>query len=154
MSAKTIELLRHSKNLETLLKMSIFAALMPLLLKCYSLERVLGMITPNIKGRQGVTSPASVESIVRLGVLLLKRNRLFLKNSCLNRSLLLYYFLRKDGIEVQIHFGVKKLQGYLTGHSWLTQNGNLLIDKKRHVEDFTTIISYPESVQTIKFQRR
>lgn len=151
MRAKTIELLRHSKNLKILLEMFTFAAMMPLLLKFYSLERVLGMITPHEKGHPGNISHASIERIVNLGILLLKRNRLFLKNSCLKRSLLLYYFLRKNGITVRIHFGVKKLDGYLAGHSWLTQNGNLLADKERYGEIFTPIVSYPKPSNSSNF---
>ena len=153
MSTKTIELLRPLKNLKVLLEMFTFAALIPLFLKCFSLKRVLSMITPSAKYKPNDALDLSAERIIQLGVLLLKRNRLFLKNTCLKRSLLLYYFLRKNGIEVRIHFGVKKLKGYLAGHSWLTQNGNLIADKERHGKTFTPIVSYPESVQTLNFQR-
>ena len=74
MSAKTIELLRHPKNLKILLEMFTFAAAMPVLMKCYSLERVLSMITPSVKGQPEDLSHAASEKIVHLGVLLLKRN--------------------------------------------------------------------------------
>lgn len=154
MNPKTLELLQHRQNLKILLEMFAFAAATPLLLKFYSLERVLDMITPRAKGRSDNMSRTSPESIVTLGILLLARNRLFLKNSCLKRSLLLYHFLRKHGAEVSIHFGVKKIDGYLAGHSWLTQNGNLLADKERYGEVFTPIVSYPETVQSLNFQRR
>lgn len=146
MSAKTLELLRQRQNLQMLLEMLAFAAVTPLLLKFCSLERVLGMITPREKKRFGGASHTSTERIVHLGVLMLARNRLFLKNSCLKRSLLLYHFLRKHGVEVCIHFGVKKIGDYLAGHSWLTHYGNLLADKERYGEVFTPIVSYPKTV--------
>lgn len=150
MNAKTTALLRHPRNVKIFLEMFAFAAVMPLLMKLYSLERVLGIITPRAKGRRNHASHARTEILVQLGVLLLKRNRLFLKNSCLKRSMLLYYFLRKHGVEVCIHFGVKKLDGYLAGHSWLTQNGTLLADKERYGEAFTPIVSYPKQVEPSK----
>jgi hypothetical protein len=143
MGAKTIELLRHPKNLIILLKMFTFAAVIPVLMKFYSLERILGIITPSNKERPKDVSHVSAKKIVRLGMFLLKRNRLFLKNSCLKRSLLLYYFLRKNGIEVNIHFGVKKRGGYLAGHSWLTKDGNLFADLERHSKAFTEVLSFP-----------
>jgi Transglutaminase-like superfamily len=149
MSAKTIDLLRHPKNLKTLLEMLAFAAVMPILLKFYSLERFLGIITPSTKRQPDHIPNTCTEMIIHLGIQLLKRNRLFLKNSCLKRSLLLYYFLRKHGIEVYVHFGVKKIDGYLAGHSWLTQDGNLLADKGRYGEAFTSIISYPKHIEPI-----
>jgi hypothetical protein len=150
MRAKTIELLRHPKNFKILLEMFAFAAATPLLLRVYSLDRFLGLITPSPKCHDGSISQLAVDRIIGLGVLLLKRNRLFLRNTCLKRSLLLYYFLRKNGIEVKIHFGVQKRAGYLAGHSWLTRNGNLLADEGRFGEAFTPIASYPKHVETIQ----
>lgn len=143
MSAKTIELLSQRQNLKILLEMLAFAAVMPILMKYFSLERVLDVLTPYEKRQTHKTSRASAKKIVHLGMLLLKRNRFFLKNSCLKRSLLLYYFLRKNGIAVQIHFGVKKLDDNLTGHSWLTQGGNLIADREQHRKAFTEVVSFP-----------
>lgn len=143
MSSKTVELLCQRQNLKTLLQMFAFAAVMPILIKCFSLQRILGMMTPREKAQAQNTSHASVKRIVSLGLLLLNRNRLFLKNSCLKRSLLLYYFLRKDGVNVQIYFGIKKLDDRLSGHSWLTQDGNLLADREQHRRAFTEVLSFP-----------
>lgn len=143
MSAKTVGLLGQRQNLKLLLEMFAFAAVMPILMKCLSLERILSMLTPCEKEQTQNTSRASIKRIVRLSLLLLNRNRFFLKNSCLKRSLLLYYFLRKHGVNVQIHFGIKKHDDRLNGHSWLTQDGNLLADHEQHRRAFTEVLSFP-----------
>lgn len=143
MSAKTVGLLGQRQNLKLLLEMFAFAAVMPILMKCLSLERILSMLTPCEKEQTQNISRASIKRIVRLSLLLLNCNRLFLKNSCLKRSLLLYYFLRKHGVNVQIHFGIKRLDDRLSGHSWLTQDGNLFADRERHCRAFTEVLSFP-----------
>lgn len=148
-----LDLLRHPKDLKILLEMFTFAAFMPLLLRFYSLDRFFSLITPNPERHCNSISLVAVKRIIQLGVFLLKRDRLFLKNTCLRRSLLLYYFLRKNGIEVRIHFGVKKRDGYLAGHSWLTRDGNLLADQGGLGGIFTPIVSYPKHIEPTLIKR-
>lgn len=143
MSAKTKELLYQRQSLKILLEMFAFAAVMPILMKCFSLEHILSMLTPCEKEQTENAPRASIKRLVSLSLLLLNRNRLFLRNSCLKRSLLLYYFLGKHGVNVQIHFGIKKLDDRLAGHSWLTQDGNLIADREQHRRAFTEVLSFP-----------
>lgn len=147
MNAKTTKMFKQSKNLKILLEMFAFLAATPLLMRFYSLDQFLSLITPSPKRHCNSNSQSTSSRINQLGSFLLKRDCLFLKKTCLKRSLLLYYFLRKNGIEVQIHFGVKKCGSYLAGHSWLTLKGNLFMDKKRVAVAFTPIISYPKHIE-------
>lgn len=147
MNIKTTELLKQPTNLRLLIEMFVFAVAIPLLMKVYSLDRFLNLITPSPRRYCNSNSQSTIASIRRLGTLLLNRDSLFLRNTCLKRSLLLYHFLRKNGIEVQIHFGVRKCGSYLAGHSWLTQKGNLFAGESRFAVAFTPIISYPKHIE-------
>ncbi len=66
------------------------------------------------------------------------------KNPCLLRSLVLFRLFRKAGLDVQIHFGVKKNLSLLEGHSWLLLNGNVLLEQGDPQLTYTQVYSYPD----------
>ncbi len=66
-----------------------------------------------------------------------------IKNICFIRSLILYYFLRSEGLEVKINFGIKKEDGVLKGHGWLTSNGEVYLENSRLWQDFEVVYSFP-----------
>lgn len=67
---------------------------------------------------------------------------------CLRRSLTRYYFLRRAGVPVTVHFGAKFVpQGgerKITGHAWLSQNGRPYFEDEENWRDFTIMFSWPE----------
>jgi len=65
------------------------------------------------------------------------------KNPCLVRSTILYYFLRRKGVGVKINFGIKKEEDILKGHSWLTLDGEPYLETGRFYRDFKVIHSCP-----------
>jgi hypothetical protein len=75
---------------------------------------------------------------------LIWRNIPILKGACLKRSLILYRFLRKEGLQVVINIGVAKEDGDLIGHSWLTLDGIPYYETREHAERFNTVLRYPE----------
>ena len=50
------------------------------------------------------------------------------KASCLRRSLVVWWFLRKAGIQSQICFGVRVFKSQLRAHAWVEYNGTVLDD--------------------------
>ncbi len=50
------------------------------------------------------------------------------RGSCLVRSLTLYYLGRRCGYSVQFHCGVRRAEGILTGHAWLSMNGEPILE--------------------------
>jgi hypothetical protein len=62
---------------------------------------------------------------------------------CLRRSLLRYYFLRRAGLPLVIHFGARRLGGDIAGHAWLTLAGQPYYEKPEHVLLHTLMWSYP-----------
>ena len=120
--------------------MYFFLASLPFLLKIFSLNRVLGLITPKEIKDSNKVLPR--DKVIRYGKNIFKRHTLLQKNVCLKRSLLLYYFLRRNGDDIRIHFGIKRQGGKLTGHNWRTHQGKRLADPGGHGDFFTTILSY------------
>lgn len=72
---------------------------------------------------------------------------------CLRRSLTRYYFLRRAGIPVTVHFGAKLVpqndSRKIAGHAWLSQNGRPYFEDEENWRDFTVMLTWPE-VETIK----
>ena len=88
----------------------------------------------------------------------LLRYRVFQRyGKCLLRSLILFRFLRSQGWPVEIHFGVRKtgepaetLAGNgaasnidITGHSWLTLDGEPFLENPEQATGFSTTYRFP-----------
>ncbi len=60
--------------------------------------------------------------------------------NCLKKSLVLWWLLKRKGIEAGLHIGVQKEGELLNAHSWVDINGNVLIDDENTIQDFRTLI--------------
>ena len=110
---------------------------MPLLLRLFSLKRVVICLTQPVSSEADVNNASSVaEKIVKYTDYILQRNIWVYRPNCLKRSLILYYFLRKYGIDVQLHLGVKRTvdcdgessNNGLAGHAWLVRCGHVFAE--------------------------
>jgi hypothetical protein len=50
--------------------------------------------------------------------------------SCLDRSVLLWFMLRRRGIDSDLQLGVRTDQGYFEAHAWVEVNGEVVNDSK------------------------
>ncbi len=64
---------------------------------------------------------------------------------CLRRSLLRYYFLRRAGLPVVIHFGARRLGDDIAGHAWLTLDGQPYYEKPENTQSHTLMWSFPHA---------
>ena len=48
--------------------------------------------------------------------------------NCLERSLTLWWLLRRDGIDGELHIGARKEDGQLKAHAWVELRGEVLND--------------------------
>ncbi len=56
--------------------------------------------------------------------------------NCLKKSLVLWWLLKRKGIEANLHIGVQKNGELLDAHSWVEINGNVLIGDENTIQDF------------------
>lgn len=71
----------------------------------------------------------------------------FVHNISLVRSMVLFYFLRRAGLNVSINFGIKKEYDIIRGHCWLTLDDNLYLEKEKLCKEFKQIYRFPEKKQ-------
>ena len=127
--------------------------LLPVMIKYLTIPTLLKTLTPGEnKSGQNVDVDSLIEKIVKYTDYILGFNRLFYKKTCLTRSLVLYHFLRKYGIEVHICLGVKKgeplsevdSEKILKGHAWLVYDGNIFLEKTSlGAHTFKTTFCFP-----------
>ena len=67
---------------------------------------------------------------------------------CLRRSLTRYFFLRRQGVPVVLHFGAQFVGGRpdrdIAGHAWLTLDRHAYHEADKNWRGFTVMLSFPE----------
>jgi hypothetical protein len=123
---RIVRQLRRPGDLVLFLRILLFAAAVPLLvrLRLPSLARLLEprLVPP-------ATDPAKAEKIIAYTDAVLQFGRPLVHAKCLTRALCLYYFLRREGVDVTVHFGVEKSGDTFAGHSWLMMDGEPYLEE-------------------------
>ncbi len=109
------------------------ATILPLIIKFLSLPRTMQMITPSGTYRYNATN----RKIIKYTEYILNLDFWIWRPTCLKRSLLLYHFLNKIGINVRICFGVKYNKSMISkdrnrnlyGHAWLLLDGEIFLER-------------------------
>ncbi|MGQ0732591.1 MAG: lasso peptide biosynthesis B2 protein [Acidobacteriota bacterium] len=65
-----------------------------------------------------------------------------LANTCLHRSLALWFLLRRQGHEVELRYGARKRDGRFEAHAWVEVDGCALNDDESVDRDFAPL-SWP-----------
>jgi hypothetical protein len=122
------------------LNIFLFAALVPTLLRL-KLPRLAPLLEP--RTIPPVADADRIQQIVRHVDTVLKMRSLFIRTGCLTRGLTLYYFLRRAGLDVNLHFGMGKVTDELAGHCWLVKDGEPFLEAKDPRPYFTAIYFFP-----------
>ena len=146
LAVTALPLLIFNPRLRSLLaEMRTFCRSLPVLLK----EPLLQMLSKLSADASSKPLDSLAESTVRafadLAALFERRSPLGL---CLRRSLTRYYFLRRIGVPVVLQFGAKfvtaKPDREVTGHAWLTLNGQPYYEAAENFKGFTVMFSFPK----------
>ena len=68
-------------------------------------------------------------------------------SNCLERSLTLWWLLRREGIDGELHIGARKNHSHLEAHAWVELRGTILnesADIHKHYSRFDAPIASPE----------
>lgn len=129
------------------LRVLLFAAIVPLLLR-----RDLARLGPKLALADPGSLPpppppevvlALVEKIDRL----LRSGRPLVRSGCLTRAITLFYFLRRAGAPVSLHFGMGEVDGGFSGHCWVVHDGLPLAEKRDPRPIFTEMFRIPAPEQ-------
>jgi hypothetical protein len=71
------------------------------------------------------------------------RARPFLRrDNCLERSLLTYRFLAREGMDPLLVLGAQKSEGRIQGHAWVTIDGQPVIDDHEALGQYTSLAEF------------
>jgi hypothetical protein len=91
-------------------------------------------------------APASVRNLADSAALFDRSSPLGL---CLRRSMLRYHFLRRVGLPVVLNFGARFKGGQadreITGHAWITLDGQPYFEDGENYQGFTVMLRFPEN---------
>jgi hypothetical protein len=116
------------------------------------------MLTPrDLKVYQHLELENLKDKTVKFTDYILSRNSLASENTCLKRTLVLYHFLRKMGMDVHVCFGVKydtlsdsKAQKKLEGHAWLLYHGDIFLERNTEVtKTYKLTYCFPDKMEQI-----
>jgi len=129
-------------SITLLLKITLLVIAIQLMIKFLPLPKLMQVLTP--KKRKESISQEEINRITHFTNLILNRRFFIFHPTCLKRSLVLYHFLNKYGLNVVMNFGVKKNNDRLDGHGWLTLDGKPFLENYDPHDTFTVTYSYPQ----------
>lgn len=122
--------LRSPDDVLLALRIAAFALAVPLLTRL-PLRQLDALLRWGPRRRPA--APDEVQRVVALVGAVLRRGRPLVRGDCLPRGLTLYYFLRRAGLDVRLHFGVMADPGVdraPIGHCWLVKGGEPFLENR------------------------
>jgi Transglutaminase-like superfamily len=104
------------------LRVSLFAAAVPYLMRL-KLSRLASVLEPG--SEPGPVDPDPVQQIAAYVQAAIRWGRPLVRPGCLTLSLTRYYFFRRAGLDVSLHFGMGRIgeNKEFVGHCWLAKDG-------------------------------
>jgi hypothetical protein len=118
-----------------------FAATVPLLLRL-PLENLANLVEP-CRRRATPAGEAVVNRIVRTVDAAIDLGSPVVRGGCLTLGLTRYYFLRRAGIDVTLHFGISDPSGDVVAHCWLTRAGEPYLEGTDPRPLYRVMYSFP-----------
>lgn len=123
---------------------TLAATVIPPLLEVVSLSRLAQWVDTRVRSGLGNRPPDNQALADYVSRLLYRLPRPW-RHTCLRRSAVLYYLLRKSGCPVGLRIGVRKEPDTsLAAHAWLVRDGEPYLEPDRsHPERFKVIAQFP-----------
>ncbi|MER3448073.1 MAG: hypothetical protein C4291_15165 [Candidatus Dadabacteria bacterium] len=124
------------EEVKLFIQILLLITVLPVIIRLLSLPKLMYVLTP--EDLRQYTNPDIEQKVIKFTDYILSRNLWIYKTTCLKRSLVLYHFLRKFGMNVQICFGVRynekppywdTQKKKLEGHAWLLYNGDIFLER-------------------------
>jgi hypothetical protein len=137
-----------------LIRIFFLVAVLPIMLKRLSVSKLMQVFTPrNTISYKKKDMKKYKENIVKFTDYVLNLTPGMWKGTCLKRSLVLYFLLRKLGMDVRICFGTRynrnlsnsEAKKNLEGHAWLIYKGSIFLERNTELtKTYTMTYSFPE----------
>jgi len=116
---------RLATNAALFLRVFAFAAAVPYLLRL-KLPRVARVLEP--RRDPSAVHKDRIGRIASYIEIAIRHGGPFVRRGCLTRGLTRYYFFRRAGIDVELCFGMGRLDQEFMGHCWLVKDGEPFLE--------------------------
>jgi hypothetical protein len=106
-------------------KVWLFAIAVPLLVRL-PLPTLARWLRP--KRKMSLADPERIQGMVQCVDNILRQASYLIRRSCLTRGIILYFFLCRAGLDIDLHFGVGEVKGTFEGHCWLEKDGEPFLE--------------------------
>jgi hypothetical protein len=146
-------LVLDSRARRLLSEMRVFCRRLPGALSGQPLLKALAALNPAMAdlaaGADGSPANLSASTIRKLADLAALMDRRSPLGVCMRRSLTRYHYLRRAGLPVEVQFGARFLSGKpdreISGHAWLTLDGEPYYEDGENYSGFTVMLTYPRA---------
>jgi hypothetical protein len=131
------------------LNLVLFSLLLPLMdvgLRSLGYQQLRGFLASHPRDLPNFTGSEidAVETSKHLSSLVTVASRYGLYHAtCLRRSLLIWWWLRRMGIQTELCIGVKKLEGQLVAHAWIKLGNEIVTDDAEVERSFSAFKDLP-----------
>ena len=130
-----------SRDVRFVARTGVFAFTLPALLRTLPLPTLVSLMAGDAGDHKDL--PETLRQ-VRLTDAVLRRGRGPFRANCAVRSLILLRYLRRIGEPAVIWFGVRRTDGELDGHAWITIDGIPLSENDDPRELYKPTFHFPE----------
>jgi hypothetical protein len=134
------ENVRSLSDLRLLVAIAAFQAITPLLSRL-RLDRLERILEPDVA--RTPSNPSAVEKVRSYTDYILRVFQPLLPSRCLTRGMTLYYFLRREGLDVGLCYGVGEPLGSFAGHCWVELEGEPFLELRDPRSTFTETYRIP-----------
>jgi hypothetical protein len=137
------ELLRSHDQRMLFSEMRHFAEGLPLRLKTPIEQAMAELSKESLLGLPDLLTENQVRNLADFSAIMYRQGSI---GYCLQRSLTRYHYLRRIGLPLIIHFGARTAEAddlALSGHAWLSYNGEPYYEHEDNWKGYTIMLSFP-----------
>ena len=123
------------------IRMVAWSAVLPALKHLVPLHVLTRMMWPR---RRSATRSDRASTVTFLARRIYRVRPFLRRDNCLERSLLTYRFLAREGGQPRLVLGAQKSDGAIRGHAWVTIDGRPIMDGHEALEQFTQLVEFGE----------
>lgn len=91
-------------------------------LRCIGFDRLVKVMSRSVKPSRAAVDPDRAARLVD------RVWRLYPFATCLKKSLVLWWILRRRGVHADLRIGVRRVEGRFESHAWVQHGGRVLLD--------------------------
>jgi hypothetical protein len=116
----------------------VYLNIVNFLLTLFRYQDLYNFLKNRIPLKEGLPQDIFIPQAIKMAeVVELAARRRLVNATCLRRSLVLWFLLRREGIDSNLRFGVRKAGTEIMGHAWVEIEGSVINDDESVTKQFT-----------------